>query len=97
MSRRDACQPSFCDLTEIFFAPMLYAMIAWSKPRVTSLVSTFGGNAEMARALNHKHHTLIQQWLKRGTIPEWRYREIVEAAAARRVRLPKWFSNSDAS
>jgi len=88
---------SFRDLTAIIFAATLWPMIAWTPARVTSLVSAFGGNVKMAKAIGHRRHTTIQQWLARGKIPGWRYREIEEGAAKAGVTLPRWFRNGGPS
>lgn len=65
--------------------------ISWTSQRVQSLVSAFGGINPLSRALNYKHRTTVKQWVERGKIPVWRYREIAEAAQSTGTKLPAWF------
>ena len=43
----------------------------------------------MAKALDHKHPTTVQGWKKSGRIPSWRVHEVLKAAEANNIKLPK--------
>lgn len=45
-----------------------------------ALVERAGSQAELSRRLGHPCHTRVAMWRYRGSIPEWRLREIIEVA-----------------
>jgi hypothetical protein len=55
------------------------------------VIDAFGGLTKMARVLNHKHVTTIDGWRRSGTIPPWRYNEILTAAVRAEIALPESF------
>lgn len=44
------------------------------------LIEKFGGLTSMSRVLGHKHCTTVQGWRDSGSVPSWRWPEILQAA-----------------
>jgi len=58
------------------------------------IINAFGGVSKLAKALGHRNVTTVDGWKRSGRIPEWRRREIVEAADRESVTLPDSFTEA---
>jgi hypothetical protein len=50
-----------------------------SMENIEDLVRAFGGNAQMARMLNHPHSTRVSEWKRTGNIPVEHWPAIIAA------------------
>ena len=59
------------------------------KYRARPLIEAFGGLSKAAKALGHANVTTVQYWRDRDTLPDWRLRELQEAADREGITLPE--------
>lgn len=55
--------------------------------KIRKLAARFGGIAGLARALGHKNASTVQGWVERNRVPTWHVQDIMDAAAARGIKV----------
>lgn len=55
------------------------------------IIEAFGSVSKLAKALGHKNVTTVDSWKRKGRIPDWRKREIIDAAEREGIQLPAKF------
>lgn len=56
---------------------------------VKKIVEQFGGLSSMTKAMGYKYPSVIQGWIQRNSIPEWRVDAVLTKASELGIILPK--------
>lgn len=56
------------------------------------VIEKFGGLTPMSTALGHKHCTTVQGWRDSGSIPDWRWPEIMQAAKQKGIDVSEEYA-----
>ena len=61
------------------------------------IIAKFGGVRPLARALGHNNPSTVQGWTRRGYVPAWHQRAVLQAAQREQVDLkPEHFFEFEA-